>query len=343
MKFRNLGFNKNNVVVLKYDQTTDGDYIPFKESLLRNPHVLSIAGTEAVPGQALSVGPFRFKDRAAVNNLQFNFSSVDPDYIPVMGMKLLAGRNFSWSDKSDMGNAFILNDAAVKKIGWTPQDAIGQPFAYMSDSLKGQVIGVVRDFNFQPLRYRVQPLVLTRGNDVRMLAVKISSTDIAGTMKYIRKTWKAMFPDSPINYSFLDKSLDALYKSEEKSSALFSLFSALSIAIASLGLYGLALHTAERRTKEIGVRKVLGASVGEVAFSLSKEFVKWVVIANFIAWPVAYYVMNNWLKDFAYRVSMTPWTFLVSGALALAIAVLTVGFRAVKGATANPVEALRYE
>ena len=346
LRFKKIGFDRDNILILKYDQKMNGSYEPFREKLLENPHILEVAAGQNVPGEDFSGDRCSFRSNSNIAYSVFDFAIVDPSYIPTLGMKMVAGRNFSWARKSDMYDSYILNEAAARKIGWTPQEAIGQPFGamgYPADSLKGRVVGVVGDFNYEPLRYNVKPLVLLCGNWGLVLAVKVSPADLAGTVGYIQKTWKNMFPNSPIDYNFLDKSLDALYKSEEKSSVLFTWFSILSIAIACLGLYGLVLYTAERRTKEIGIRKVLGASVAEVTFILSKEFVKWVVLANVIGWPVAYYAMNNWLRDFAYRVNITPWTFIVSGMLALMIAVLTVGFHAIKAATANPVESLRYE
>ncbi len=343
LRYHNIGFNKDNIVVLNYDQATNGDYRPFEQRLLESPRILGVAAADALPGGTFSVGAFFFKGRSKVETMQFNFGSIGPHYIPVLGMKLIAGRNFSWNDQKE--NTYILNEAAVRKIGWSPQEAIGQPFSNMPDSLNGKVIGVVRDFNFQSLRYSVQPMVfiILRSNGVNKIAVRISPKNIGATLGFIRKTWKEMVPNSPIEYSFLDKSLDALYKSEEKMGVLFTWFSFLAIVVACSGLYGLVLYAAERRTKEVGIRKVLGASVPEVIFMLSKEFMKWVLVGNVIAWPLAYYAMKGWLQNFAYRTDLSIWIFGASGAIALVIALLTVSFHAIKAATANPVEALRYE
>ncbi len=343
LRYHNIGFNKDNVVVLNYDQATNGDYQPFEQNLLENPRILGVAAADALPGGAFSVGPFFFKGRSKVESMQSDFGLIGPDYIPVLGMKLIAGRNFSWNDRKE--NTYILNRAAVRKIGWSPKEAIGKPFSNIPDLLNGTVIGVVRDFNYQSLRYSVQPMVfiIFRGNGVHKIAVRISQNNIGATLGFIRKTWKEMFPNSQIEYSFLDKSLDAFYKSEEKMSVLFTWFSFIAIAVACSGLYGLVLYAAERRTKEVGIRKVLGASVPEVVFMLSKEFTKWVLVGNLIAWPVAYYIMHNWVQNFAYKASIGVWVFVFSGALALVVALLTVGTHAVKAATANPVRSLRYE
>lgn len=343
MKFRNLGFDKDNVIVLNYDQGANGSYEPFKNKLLQNPHVLDVASGDAVPGSPFAINAYYFKTNGRTESLQLSFALVDPDYIPALGMKLIAGRNFSWGDKWDTGNTFVLNETAVRKIGWTPQEAIGQPFDNRADSLKGTVVGVVADFNYRPLQYHVEPLAFIGGNNERMLLVRISPDQPGATVRFIEKTRKDIYPNSPIQLSFLDRNLDALYRSEEKMSVLFTWFSALAIVVACLGLYGLALDAAEKKTKEIGIRKVLGAPTREITFILSREFLKWVLIANVVAWPVAYYFMNNWLRGFAYRTNMTPWTFVFSGILALMTAELTVGFHAIRAATANPIESLRYE
>ncbi|MHB9013210.1 MAG: ABC transporter permease [Ignavibacteriaceae bacterium] len=338
-----VGFNKENIIVLKCDQTADGYYNQFKQRLLQNAAILGVTDGDAIPGNTFGKGPYFFNGRSGMENLMFSFGVVDPDYIKVFDMKLLAGRNFSWNIQSDKYNAFILNDAAVKKIGWRPQEAIGKPFSYFSDSLKGQVVGVLNNFNFKPLQYHVEPLVLMMGNSAQSLAVKISSNDVASTLGFIKSTWEVMFPNSPIEYSFLDKSLDTLYKSEKKLGMLFTWFSLLSIVISCLGLYGLSLYTGERKTKEIGIRKVIGASVWEIVILLSKEFVKWVLISNLIAWPLAYYIMSKWLQDFAYRTNISPWIFIASSVLSLIIALLTLILHVIKAATVNPVESLRYE
>ncbi len=345
LRLHNLGFNRDNIVVLQYDQRINGGYGPFKQKLLQNPHVLGVSGTDVVPGGTYSYGQFFYTYNGSVENLPAYGELVDPDYISVLGLKLLAGRDFSRTNPSDAVDAYILNQAAVKKIGWTTQSAVGQPFGPLqSGRPNGHVIGVVGNFNFQSLRSKVEPLVLImRRNDVQKLAVKVSADNVGGTLEFIENTWKKMFPNTPIEYNFLDKNLDALYKSEEKLGVLFTWFSFLAIVVACLGLYGLALFTAERRTKEVGIRKVLGASTHEIVVTLSKEFMKWVIIANVIAWPIAYYAMNKWLQNFAYKIEVVPWMFLLSGIVVLVIALLTVSFHAIKAATANPVESLRYE
>lgn len=343
LKYHNIGFDKANILVLNYDQAINGDYRPFQQRLLQDPRILGVAAAEALPGGTFSGGPFFFNGRSKVETMQSSFGLIGPDYIPVLGMKLVAGRNFSLDGQNE--NTYILNQAAIRKIGWSPQEAIGQPFSDIPDSLNGSVIGIVKDFNFRSLRYSVQPMVFMklRQNGVHKIAVRISPKNIGATLAFIQKEWKEIFPNSPIEYSFLDTSLDALYKSEEKVSVLFTWLSFLAIVVACSGLYGLALYAAERRTKEVGIRKVLGASVPEIVLMLSKEFTRWVLVGNVIAWPVAYFVMHRWLQNFAYRTNIGLWIFPFSGGIALLLALLTVGSHAVRAARANPVEALRYE
>jgi len=343
LKFHNVGFDKNNIITLKYDQNVNGNYIPFKQILMENHHILGVAAAEDMPGDTYPTALLFFRGKNGAQNEICSLCSIDPDYIKVLDMKLLAGRDFSSNYQKNGKMGVILNEAAAKKLGWTPSEAIGKPFGFMADSLNGQVIGVVSDFNFQSLHSKIEPLALTEQSNVQSLAVKISSDNVASTLGYIENTWKKMFPNNPIQYGFLDKSLDALYKSEQRLNILFTWFSPLSIIIACLGLYGLILYTAERKTKEIGVRKVLGASVPGVIILLVKEFAKWVLIANIIAWPIAYYFMHNWLQNFAYKINISWWLFILAGGIAFTIALLTVSFQAIKAATANPVESLRYE
>ena len=343
LRFHNVGFDKENILVLKYDQGANGSYLPFKQKLLEYPNIRGVAASDVMPGKAFSKGGRYFMGKSGAESMMLSFGAIDPDYIKVFGMKLLAGKSFSWNEWKNNQNLFILNEAAAKKIGWTPKEAIGKTFGYSSDNLNGNIVGVLGDFNFQSLRMNTEPLVLELQKDVQSLAIKITAGSPEGTIRFIQETWKKMFPNIPIEYSFVDKSLDALYNSEEKLGTLFTLFSVLAIVIACMGLYGLSLYTAERRRKEAGIRKVLGASVPGIIILLSKEFVKWVLIANLIAWPAAYYFMNKWLQDFANKIELSWWMFILSGSIALLIALATVSSQAVKAATANPVESLRYE
>ncbi|MCK4416897.1 MAG: ABC transporter permease, partial [Candidatus Latescibacteria bacterium] len=244
---------------------------------------------------------------------------------------------------SDEAEAYILNEAIVRELGWDAASAIGKEFR-VGGRGKGRVIGVVRDFHFQSLHQKIEPLVLRIEPEwFSMVAIKISPGDISGTLDFMKQKWEMVSPAYPFIYHFLDTDFDRLYKADERLSRILGYFTLLAIVIACLGLFGLTSFATEQRTKEIGIRKILGASISGIVLLLSKEFTKLVIVSNLIAWPVAYWAMNRWLQDFAYRIHIGVGTFLLAGVLALVIALLTVSFQAIKAALANPVEALRYE
>ena len=256
---------------------------------------------------------------------------------------MAAGRNFSRTMGTDAAQAFIINEAAARRIGWSKaEEAVGQAFEYGRRG--GQIIGVVKDFHFESLHEEISPIVMyISSTDLQRISVRIAPRDIPRTMAFLRSVWAEMRPNRPFSYFFIDESFDRLYKSEDNLERIFRTFAWLSVGIGCLGLFGLAAYSAERRTKEIGIRKVLGASPAGLALLLSKEFTRWVLLANFVAWPVAYFAMSRWLRQFAYRADIDPWIFVLAGALALAIAFLTVGAQAAKTALADPVRSLRYE
>jgi putative ABC transport system permease protein len=257
---------------------------------------------------------------------------------------MAAGRNFSKEYSTDDTTAFIINESAASMIGWkSSQDAIGKQFRY--GDRKGQVIGVVKDFNFESMHQTIVPMVffIPKNGNYNYISVKISGTDIPQSLATLEKTWNKFLPERPFEYTFLDENFGKLYEKEQKQSHLFTTFSVLAILIGCLGLFGLASFTAVQRTKEIGIRKVLGASVSGIVALLSKEFLKLVVIANLIAWPVAWLAMSKWLEDFAYRINISAGTFLMAALLAIVIALLTVSYQSIKAAMVNPVKSLRSE
>jgi putative ABC transport system permease protein len=242
----------------------------------------------------------------------------------------------------------ILNETAVKQIGW--KNPIGKYLVYPgNNNQRFKVIGVAKDFNVESLHNAIMPFALFHsssqtyqiGNSYVLARVRTGS--MGNTIHKLESKWKGFVPDAPFDYSFLDSEFDALYRADQRMGTVFGLFTILSIFVACLGLFGLSAYTAERRTKEIGVRKVLGASVKSVVALLSKDFVKLVLIASVIAFPVAWWTMNQWLEDFAYRITINWWVFAISGSIALLIALFTVSFQAIKAAIANPVKSLRTE
>ena len=336
-----LGFKKENVLIIQRAWSLGTHTGTFKEELLRNPGIISVSNTNGLPGQPFSNNLFKLENSPVSKQYIMATFSTDADFAKTMGIELVKGRYFSRNNPAD-SSSVLLNESAVRFFGL--KDPLGKRIIYLGPNLKNTVIGVVKDFNFSSLHEKIAPLIIyPKRGLTAFLPVRISSKDINGTISLLNKEWKKFVPDKPFEYFFLDEDLAKLYRSELKTGEIISSFSVLAIFIACLGLFGLAAFTAERRTKEIGIRKALGATVPGVIFLLSKEFTKWVLIANIIAWPVAYYFMNDWLKDFAYRINIPMWSFVISGCLALTIAWLTIGANAIKAARANPVESLRYE
>ena len=237
----------------------------------------------------------------------------------------------------------MLNEAAVQRFGWTPEEAIGKDLLYFRGSI-GKIVGVVKDFNYRSLHTKVEPMALILDpDDIRAISVRIQPGNIKQTIAFIQQKWEAAFPGELFEFSFLDNRMNQLYQNEMKMQNLFIIFSCFSIFVACLGLFGLSVFIAAERTKEIGIRKVLGASISKIILLLSKEFLIWIIIANIAAWPIAYYAMNKWLQNFAYRIDISWWTFILAGLLAFVIALLTVSIQSIKAALANPVQSLRYE
>ena len=270
---------------------------------------------------------------------------VDDDFIPTLKMQVLKGRNFSreFSDSASV----ILNETAAKQIGW--KDPVGKYLDYPGNDQRFKVIAVVKDFNVASLRETVEPFALfhsssgTYGLSTSYISIRFRAGNMNDYLQELESKWKSFAPATPFDYSFLDNVIDALYRSEQRMGAVFGIFTSLSIFVACLGLFGLSVYTAERRTKEIGVRKVLGASVQSVVALLSKDFLNLVLISTVIAFPVAWWAMNKWLDNFVYRISMAWWMFVAAGLGALFIALVTVSFQAIKAALANPVKSLRTE
>jgi len=265
---------------------------------------------------------------------------VDLDFFETLGIEFVEGRPFSKDFPSDENEALIVNQAAARAMGMT--DPIGKKLG-RRDNMQ-QIVGVVKDYHFRSLRQEIDPLIhiLSPGNS-RVLFARIQSDDIPATLSHMEGVWKKFAPGYPFRHRFMDEALDDLYRAEQRVGTIFRSFAALAVMISCLGLFGLASYTAERRTKEVGIRKVLGASVGGIVLLLSKEFTRWVLFANLIAWPAAYFAMIKWLQGFAYHKAPAVWVFLLAAGIALTIALLTVSFQAVRAATADPISALRYE
>jgi putative ABC transport system permease protein len=344
---KKLGFDKEHVLVLPLkERSILYTYRSIRNELLQNPNVLKVAIASDAPGQTgVNRNPFLPEGFDKTNSILIHNIRVDYDFIETMGIEIVEGRGFSPEFATDASTAFILNEAAVGKIGW--ESPLGKQLEWMAGGdkyKKGIVIGVVKDFHFKSLHREIEPLVLhiwPRSYD--NILIRISPGDIRGTLAYVQEIWNRLAPNFPFVYSFLDEDFDKLYKSEERLGRIFIYFSLLSIFIASLGLVGLASYSAEQRTKEIGIRKVLGATVSNIVLLLSKEFTRWALLANFIAWPVAYSIMHSWLQNFAYRAGIGLGTFLFTATLTFLIALVSVGYQSLRAALADPVKSLRYE
>jgi len=344
---KSLGFDKENMVLLSTESDTVRQSLDvFRDTLKANPRISSVSGSSNVPGsRAFSDTVFKRDDSDDIFSLMF--ISADHDFMETYGFQLTHGRGFSREFSTDLGGAAVLNMAAVRELGYTLEEVIDRKLLMAVNEMEFtelSVIGVVDDFHFKSLHRAIEPLALmVRPDRTRIISVRTLPGDMRETLAFIEEKWTEIFPGEEFNYSFLDRKIALLYESEGRMRDIFLIFSALSIFVACLGLFGLAAFTAEERTKEIGVRKVLGASSANILLLLSREFAKWVIAANLIAWPVAYYAMDRWMQNFAYRTNLGIWPFLLSAVLALAIALLTVGFQSVKAARADPVDSLRYE
>ena len=311
----------------------------FKTELARNPSVLSVSASAYSPGRSPYNQNYWREGMSSNEYPAIRWIPVDHDFIRTLGLELAAGRDFSRDLPTDAGLAYILNETAAKEI-WA-NSPLGRTFKIVD---KGTVIGIVKDFHYDSLHQKIEPLALyiyPPGYDV--LAVRIRPGRTAEVLDFLGKKWAAFAPGTPFEYSFLDEAIDGLYQADKRLNRLFFAAAAASILVASLGLLGLAALATRRRTKEIGIRRVLGGSVTGISVQLSKEFLALVALANFIAWPVSYYALSKWLQGFAYRTALGAGPFLVSTLVGLMIALLMVGTQTVKAASANPAESLRFE
>ncbi len=381
MKTQDLGFNSSQILVIPpssdYPSTAQSD--AFRNELLKNPNINHFSLSNNVPGRIYNQdiwAEFGKQDKGIIPLYEI---VTDYDFIDTYGLKLIAGRNFSKEISTDARSNFsniitankglmsttkeeldepreplemavILNEEAMRRLNFSsPENILGKILVRdpVSIDFIGKVIGVVNDFHFHSLQTAIEPLIIyihdPSSSAPMAISLQISDQNVAGTISFVEKLWKQHFPASPFNYFFIDEDFEKYYEQEERILEVFSYMTLFTIFIACLGLFGLILYVATQKTKEIGIRKVLGATVSNIIVLLSKDYVKLVFISNIIAWPAAYFVMNNWLQGFAYRISLGWEIFIFSAVLALAIAILTVSYQSIKAALANPVESLRYE
>jgi putative ABC transport system permease protein len=342
---KSLGFDGKTVININYfgEQSVNNKYDALRNELLKNPYIENTSRHDGniVGGMGNGWTTTENLKGDEISTSLYQMAS-DADYLNTYSMQLAAGRFFSKNIPTDTIKSVLVNEAAVKTFGWQkPENAIGKRFG-KGDNTR-YVIGVVKNFNFENLHKPVEALLLGYSRNGSEMSLKINTSHIDEVVSHIKKTWQALEPDVPLSYSFVDESVAAQYGSEQKMQGIFYGFSALSLLIACLGLFGLTTFIVERKTKEIGIRKVLGASVPGIVGLLSSDFIKLVLISILIATPVSWYFMDNWLQDFAYRINIHWWIFLVAGLIAVAIALITVSIQSIKAAVSNPVKSLRTE
>ncbi|MBV6644813.1 MAG: ABC transporter permease [Cyclobacteriaceae bacterium] len=345
---KKLGYDKNQVIML-HDAWLMGDRIEaFKEEMVQDTRIASGTIASFLPVGTINNNNlwFKGKNAAGKDGFVFNNYRIDHDYISTLGMKMVDGRAFSKDFPSD-SSAVLINEAAAKQLGF--ENPIGG-FVSTYDgpreapiTVTYKIIGVVKDFHFESLRANINPLIFQLGNNRGYVSFRIQSDQIQPTIDMLRQKWDEFAPGQPFEYSFLDQRFAEMYETEQQIGSIFTVFAGLSIFIACLGLYGLAAFTAEQKNKEIGIRKVLGASISSIIVLLSKEFVKLVIISFVVAAPIAYFGMRTWLDDFQYRTDLSPITFLLAGAMALLVAQFTMSMQSYKAARANPVNSLKDE
>ncbi len=349
MKKKELGFDKSNIIVTEIRNRQMREAMDsIKAQLKQIPGVLDVASSSIVPGEQPNVSVFIPEGFADDESQLMEQYRADEDFFPTLGIEIVAGRNFSKEFSTDPEEAAIVNQAAVKRFGW--DEPLGKTIRFPGDINEENqiqwktrtVVGVIEDIHLASLHKVIMPQIVYYSPG-GTLSLRINPQNASSTLDTLKDRWSAIDPSRPLDFYYLEDSFDSQYRAEERLSDIFSSFTIFAIVIACLGLFGMASYTAEQRTKEIGIRKVLGASVTGVMALLSRDFIKLVVFANLVAWPVAYWAMHIWLKNFAYRAGIALWIFVLTGLGALGIALLTVSYQSVRAALSDPVQALKYE
>ena len=342
---KDLGFDKEHILVLRTNSKLLSHANRFKNKALDHSDIQHVSYSGEIPGNRW--GGWCCMQFNHQGKYRHDYNLVDPDFFQTYGMEIVQGREFDRTVKSDDYGAFIINEASIQTYQFP--EPLGGFIDKTGSGASGGIVGVVKDFHYRSFHHRIVPVVFywsTREKDLKLykyVSIKINGQNIPGTISHLKSEWNQICPEYPFNYQFFDETFDRLYKAEQRLGRIFFLFSLLAIFISCLGILGLVIFTTQKRIKEIGIRKTLGASIPNILVLLTKDFTKWIIIANLLAWPIAWFGMNKWLENFAYRIELTWWMFALAGGLALAIALLTVSWQAVRAALANPVEALRYE
>jgi len=351
MKNKDMGYNKENLMVIPVESNNVVTHFDaFRNDLLRNPLIMIVSGSQKVPAER-EYSDSGWDTDLLDEPLMSRFFAVNFDFIDTYKIEMVAGRAFDKSQSTDKNFKVLINEATAKKIGYTNlNDAIGGKMHVdwiaenIDSTATGSIIGVMKDFHFQSLKNKLEPLtIFVKEEWMNRISIRFEPGKEQEAIAFVEATWKDHFPEVQFNYSSINDYLKTYYNAEGKLQTILVVFTLLAIFIASLGLFGLAIFVAQRRIKEIGVRKALGASSGSIVLLLSKSFLGWVLLANLIAWPAAWYFMDAWLDNFSYRVQVNIWTMLLSGLAALMVALLTIIYRSLVAANKNPVDSLRYE
>jgi putative ABC transport system permease protein len=347
MKNQHLGFEKEQKLVLplRGGISIQENYETVKDLFSKHPSISDASVSSTVPGRGVSNFGVSLVGEEDPRNQSMFHMYFDHDFIPDYGIEMAAGRAFQKDMSTDIAGAFLINEAAVTAFGWKyPGDALGKRIMTGYGGRVNPIIGVTKNFHYRGLQTNVEPLVMEFLPETFMyVTLSIDVSNLKKALAFVESQWKSLYPNNPFESFFLDTDFDRQYQADEEVGRIFSIFTVLGLFIACLGLLGLASFTAQTRTKEIGIRKVLGASVLGIVIMLSKQFTRWVLLANVIAWPAAYHIMSRWLKNFAYRTDINVLVFVLSGLLVLAVALLTVSFQSIRAATTNPADSLRYE
>ncbi|WP_153796211.1 ABC transporter permease [Foetidibacter luteolus] len=350
MQNKDAGFNREQVMIIPLDRATSQKYESFKQEFQKSSLVTAVSASQQTLGNNLHQTGVVFHGDGPARELTTSQVVVDYDYLTLYKIPLVAGRNFSKDYATDNAKAYIVNETMAKELlKGNPkakyESLLGRHYGFGGMDSAGTIVGVAKDFNFNSLHHKIETLSILCQKDwgFSEISVRINAAKAGEAITYVESVWKRLAADHPFEYSFLDEHFEELYRADKAVSEIVGVLATLAVIISCLGLFGLASYSAERRVKEIGIRKVLGASVQNIVGMLSRDFVRLVVIANLIAWPLAWFAVYKWLQDFAYRINISWWIFLVAGIIAVLIALATVGFQAIKAAISNPVKSLRTE
>jgi putative ABC transport system permease protein len=347
---KNLGYDKDQVLVLPIVSGMEKNYDAIKAAIRLDPHILSVGGASGNPTFVQWTDALKANIGGQKKKISIKAIPADENFVKTLGIQILAGSDFNHADLALMDTSndganfrysFILNESAANALGWKPEEAIGKT---VNKNYPGTVRAVVKDFHFASLHESIGPLMIFQDAQfLSSLYVKITGKDVGGAIRYLQGVWKERVPDYPFEYHFLDEDYNALYKTETRTGQIFGAFALTAILLACLGLFALAAFTTVQRTKEIGIRKVLGASITSITALLSAEFLRLVAIAALIAFPLSWWAVSRWLHDFAYHIPISAWVFVAAFVLSLLISLLTIGYQAIRAGLANPIESLRSE